>query len=66
MVGGEMAGDRLLEMAHRAQKAAAQAVELITLVKEGRNGKGMKLVREITAKLLRRAFILWLLARLRR
>ena len=61
-----MAGDRLLEIAHRAQKAAAQAVELMTLVKEGGNGKGMKLVRETTAKLLRRAFILWLLARLRR
>ena len=61
-----MARDRLLEMAHRAQKASAQAVEMITLVEKGGNGKGMKLVRETTGKLLRRAFILWLLARLRR
>lgn len=61
-----MKKNRLLEMAHRAQKAAAQAVDLITLVEQGGNGKGMKMVRETTGKLLRRAFILWLLARIPR
>jgi len=61
-----MTENRLLEMAERAEKAAAQTVELITLIEKGGNGKGMKVVRETTAKLLRRAFILWLLARIPR
>jgi len=56
--------DQLIGLAHRSQLAADHAERLLVVIKKGGDGQGMKVVREITRLLLRRAFLLWLRTRL--
>jgi len=56
--------DKCIDLAHRCQISADHAERLLKVVKGEGNDQGMKVVREITRLLLRRAFRLWLRTRL--
>jgi len=52
--------DRWIELAHRSTMSADRAERLLGAIKKGNDGEGMKVVREESRVLLRRAFLLWL------
>ena len=56
--------DKCIELAHRCQISAYHTEQLLKAVKRDGDGQGMKVVRETTRLLLRRAFLLWLRTRL--
>lgn len=55
--------DKWIDLADRAKMSADRAVRLLQVIKRDGDGQGMKVVRKETRILLRRAFLLWLRAR---